>query len=184
MTAEQPYELLREYDGFELRRYPEHVLAEVTVDASYESAGTRAFRRLFTYISGANAASRTIAMTAPVLQAETDPVALMTEVSGDGPSAYRVAFVLPDGFTIDTAPAPTDPAVTLRAVPETVCVAARFRGNWSEDRYRRHVQQLRSDLAAAGIRVIEPPRSARFDGPFVPSFLRHNEVQFDVEGAP
>ena len=183
MTAEQPYELLREYDGFELRRYPEHVLAEVTVDGPFEGAGNRAFRSLFKYISGANAPRGKIAMTAPVVQAEADPVALTSEVSGDGTTKYRVAFVLPEHLSIDTAPAPTDPAVTLRTVPESVVVAVRFSGNWSEARYRRHLERLRADVAAAGLTVTEPPRSARFDGPFVPSFLRHNEVQFDV-GVP
>ena len=120
-------------------------------------------------------------MTAPVVQTEADPVALTSEVVGNGSTKYRVAFVLPEHLSIDTAPAPTDPAVTLRTVPATVAVAVRFSGNWSEAHYRPHLEQLRVDVAAAGLTVAEPPRSARFDGPFVPSFLRHNEVQFDVE---
>ena len=32
MTEEQPFEVVRRYDGFALRRYPSHVVAEVTVE--------------------------------------------------------------------------------------------------------------------------------------------------------
>ncbi|WP_040386705.1 heme-binding protein, partial [Citricoccus sp. CH26A] len=68
MTAHQPYETLRGHDGVEVRRYPEHVLAETTVEAGFEDAGNRAFRILFGYISGTNQAEQKVAMTAPVLQ--------------------------------------------------------------------------------------------------------------------
>ena len=53
MTEQQPYELLRRTPGYELRRYPSHILAETLVrDADFEDAGNRAFRALFGYISG------------------------------------------------------------------------------------------------------------------------------------
>lgn len=52
MTEQQPYTVIDSPAGFELRRYPEHLVAEVTVSSSFEDAGNRAFRYLFNYISG------------------------------------------------------------------------------------------------------------------------------------
>jgi hypothetical protein len=42
MTEQQPYEVVRSLDGFEVRRYPEHVVAETQVSADFEGAGNRA----------------------------------------------------------------------------------------------------------------------------------------------
>ena len=54
MTAQQPYDVIQRNGSYELRRYPEHLVAEVTVTAGFEDAGNKAFRYLFGYISGEN----------------------------------------------------------------------------------------------------------------------------------
>lgn len=56
-----PYAHLRTVDGVELRRYPETVRVETTAPTQ-----RTAFRRLFRYISGANADSSSLSMTTPV----------------------------------------------------------------------------------------------------------------------
>ncbi|MEO7129962.1 MAG: heme-binding protein, partial [Dermatophilaceae bacterium] len=33
MTEQQPYDVIERHDGFEVRRYPEHVVAEVRIRA-------------------------------------------------------------------------------------------------------------------------------------------------------
>ena len=43
MTEQQPYSTVRHYPTFDLRHYPEHVLAEVEVHGSFERAGNAAF---------------------------------------------------------------------------------------------------------------------------------------------
>ena len=68
MTEQQPYEVLEQRDGFELRLYPPHLVAEVQIEGSFEDAGNRAFRSLFRYITGANRSRSSVAMTAPVVQ--------------------------------------------------------------------------------------------------------------------
>ena len=197
MTKQQPYRVVHSYADFELRAYPAHVLAEVVTDGPFEGAGNRAFRYLFAYISGQNEASQKVAMTAPVVQADatgpsvkiamTAPV-VQQAVEGPGDSGqsasgdtFRVAFVLPEGMTADTAPQPTDPRVTLRTVPESVSAVIRFSGTWSEAGYQRRLTQLREAVAAAGLTAVGPPRYARFDPPLTPWFLRRNEILLDVE---
>ena len=191
MTEQQPYQVVKSYDDFELRRYPAHLVAEVITDGPFEDAGNRAFRSLFAYITGANRSLQKVAMTAPVVQADaaekiamTAPVLQESVDDASGTAAgerFRVAFVLPKDLTAQTAPEPTDPAVHLRTVPASLAGALRFSGRWSQTRYEQHLDQLRGALAAAGFSVIGSPRFARFDPPFKPWFLRRNEVLLDVE---
>jgi hypothetical protein len=169
MTEQQPYDVVQRNGSFELRRYPEHLVAEVAVTAGFEDAGNKAFRYLFGYISGEK-----IAMTAPVVQQTAG-------APDDGPDDYRIAFVLPAGLTFETAPPPTDPAVRLRVVPPTTAAAIRFSGRWSESSFQTHLEQLRAALAESGLVPVGSPRFARFDPPYLPAFLRHNEVLLDVQ---
>ncbi|MEO8221675.1 MAG: heme-binding protein [Specibacter sp.] len=190
MTDQQPYKIVRSYDDFEVRRYCEHLLAEVLVQATFEDAGNRAFRYLFAYISGENQASQKVAMTAPVVQdAAPEKISMTAPVlqqavevrGGDGGTPqFRVAFVLPEGFTIENAPRPTNPKVHLRTVPESLAAVIRFNGRWSDVRYEQHLQALRIALREAGLASVGTPRFARFDPPFKPWWMRHNEIVLDL----
>jgi hypothetical protein len=185
MTEQQPYEVVSSYDHFEVRRYPEHVLAEVVVDGEFEDAGNRAFRSLFAYISGENVSRTKVSMTAPVVQDGPSTKIEMTApvVQQPGSAAentHRVGFVLPAGLTEDTAPRPTNSEVHLRTVAESTVAAIRYRGRWTEESYSKHLEELRAAMAAEGLTETGGPRFARFDPPLKPPFLRHNEVLLDV----
>jgi hypothetical protein len=189
MTAQQPYQIVRSYDDFEVRKYPEHLLAEVIVEGTFEEAGNRAFRYLFSYISGENRSKQKVAMTAPVVQdAASEKIAMTAPVVQQGierqpgeEQKFRIAFVLPEGFTIENAPVPTDPNVHLRTVPESLAAAIRYSGRWSAVSYQRHLEKLRSALKAAGLTPAGTPRFARFDPPFKPWFMRRNEIVIDLK---
>jgi hypothetical protein len=188
MTEQQPFELIRRYPHFELRRYPDYVVAEVTVTADFDRAGNAAFRHLFNYISGSNNARQKLAMTAPVLQepgprklAMTTPVLQSGPVPGSGePAEYSVAFVLPAGVTADGAPGPADPMVRIRAVPGSLAAVLGFSGSGSASAFQKRNDGLQAALTLAGLTPVGTPRVARFDPPFKPWFLRHNEVVQDV----
>jgi hypothetical protein len=170
MTEQQPYEVVRDYPDFQLRRYPDHVVAETQVTASFEGAGNTSFRRLVGYIGGRNTESRKVAMTAPVVQESEDDTA----------GRFIVGFVMPAGLDHDSAPDPTDPDVRLREVPAQTAAALRFSGRWTRERYDAHARRLLDALEEAGIEVVGPPRFARFDPPWTPWFLRRNEVVVPV----
>ncbi len=183
MTEQQPYEVLEQHDGFELRRYPAHLVVEVEVEGSFEDAGNRAFRSLFRYITGNNRSRQSVAMTAPVLQeAASEKVAMTAPVTQaeTAEGGYVVAFVLPAAMTLDTAPVPADPQVQVREVPERLAAAVRYSGRWTQGSYERHLAELLDAVAAAGLMATGTPRLARFDPPFKPWFLRRNEVVQDV----
>jgi hypothetical protein len=182
MAEQQRYDVVRTESSFEVRHYPEHVVAEVEVDGSFESAGNTAFRPLVGYIGGRNDTSTGLAMTAPVIQRRDErlpqDVETTTTIADNG--RYVVSFVLPDDVTAATVPAPSDPKVTVRVVPEEYAAAVRFSGRWTASSYRDKVAALTTALGEAGLTATGPARFARFDPPWTPWFMRHNEVVIPV----
>jgi hypothetical protein len=186
MAIEEPSFRVLERDGaFELREYAPHLLAETRVESDFESAGNVAFQRLFRYISGDNTAQQKIAMTAPVTQtsaaASGEKIAMTAPVSqqADG-TGYRVAFVVPAKYTLDSVPQPRDPTVQVRAVPEQLTASWRYSGRWTSANYQQHLAELRNAIAARGLKETGKPILARYNPPFMPSFLRRNEVLIPI----
>lgn len=182
VTEKLAYEVERTYEGLELRRYVPHVVAEVVVRGSFEEAGNRAFRTLFGYISGQNRSAGKVAMTAPVTQHDSQQVAMSAPVQqrGTGAGEYAVAFVLPSSLTLDHAPVPTNPEVQLHQRPPALVAALGYRGRWTRTSFEHHHQELQRAIRGAGLTPVGGPTWARFDPPFVPWFLRRNEVLQEV----
>jgi hypothetical protein len=159
VAEEQKHTVVAAHRGFEVRRYDEHVVAEVTVEGSAQDAGNRAFRSLAGYIGGRNHTGRSIAMTAPVLQqaaggrriAMTAPV---MQVEGDRPGSHVVAFVMPADETLESLPEPHDARVRLRRVPVEFAAALRYSGRWTQARYQERLAWLRQAIADAGLQAI------------------------------
>lgn len=172
MTEQQPYDVLGEHPGFELRRYPDHLVAETEVGAAFELAGNVAFPRLARYIGGHNRSSRKVAMTAPVVQEQVP-----------GSRRFVIGFVMPADLSAEHLPDPSDPSVRTRRVPAETAAAVRFSGRWSRAAFESRAEQLLEAVTAAGLEVVGPPRYARFNPPWTPWFLRHNEVVVPVADA-
>jgi hypothetical protein len=187
MAIEEPrFEVLEQDGAFELREYAPYLVAETRVEADFESAGNVAFQRLFRYISGDNTTQQKIAMTAPVTQSRSDAkgekIAMTAPVAqqADG-TGYRVAFIVPAKYTLETVPQPSNPNVEIRAVPARLVAAWRYSGRWTAANYQEHEAELRRAIAARGLEVTGEPILARYNPPFMPSFLRRNEVLIPVE---
>ena len=61
------YSVLKKVDGYEIRKYPSHVVAQTTVGGSYRESMNQGFRIVAGYIFGGNTKKESIAMTAPVV---------------------------------------------------------------------------------------------------------------------
>ncbi|MFT4995342.1 MAG: effector-binding domain-containing protein [Paraglaciecola sp.] len=177
-VEEAKYTVLREDVGFELREYESHILAETTVDEEFEDAGNEAFGRLFKYISGNNKQQQKVAMTSPVGQEPSSQTIEMTSPVGqqqqDG--KWVVSFMMPASFTVEMTPEPKDPNVTIREVPARLIAVVRYSGFWSEKSYRRNLAKLQDWIADNRLTPIGEPIWARYDPPFMPWFLRRNEI--------
>jgi hypothetical protein len=108
VREEQLFDVVGRYEGFELRRGPSHVVAEVTVQLPFEAAGNRAFGPFSGYISGRNRSWTSVPMTAPVVKSAgaAQKVAMTAPViqNGTDEGGDAVAFVLPASMTAETAP--------------------------------------------------------------------------------
>lgn len=183
MAAEEAkYTVVLKADRFELRKYESHILAETTVDGDFEDAGNKAFGRLFKYISGNNQQQQKVAMTSPVGQAPSSQKIEMTSPVGqqkqDG--KWIVSFMMPASFTLETIPEPKDSAVSIRQVPARHIAAVRYSGSWSEKAYRRNLAELKEWIEENGLQPVGEPIWARYNPPFMPWFLRRNEILVPV----
>ncbi len=186
MGIEEAAYVVEKKDGvFEVRQYAPQVVAEISVDGTLEEAGNKAFRPLFKYISGANNAQGKIAMTAPVgQQAEGRKIAMTAPVGQEAVSnQWAVRFTMPTNFTLATLPSPTDAQVHLRAIPARRMAAVRYSGTWSQKRYERNLARLRDWMKTNGLIAAGEPVWARYDPPFMPWFMRRNEILVPTEPA-
>jgi hypothetical protein len=182
MAYEQPaYEVVKKYDGFELRRYAPCIVAETTVTGDFTGVGNTAFRTLAGYIFGKNKGSQKIPMTAPVNQTPAEGVKIpmtapVTQTPAAATSSFVFCFYMPSSETLDTLPEPEDPRVRLRQVPARTVAARTYHGGWSEKLYREHEAALLDAIRTAGLTPAGPPEFARYNSPFTLWFLRKNEV--------
>lgn len=178
-AIEEPkYTVVRQYEGFEIREYIPYLVAEVIVPGPAEEAGNQGFRILAGYIFGKNKGERKISMTAPVAQAaapaKIDMTAPVTQAAANG--GYVVQFMMPSEYTLETLPEPLDPQVKLKEVAGGRFAVIRYSGTWSERNYTEHLKTLERGVEAAGLRTTGSPIYSRYNAPFVPWFMRRNEI--------
>jgi hypothetical protein len=181
-ALEEPeYEVLSTHEAIEIRRYRPYLVAEVLLPGTFDEVGNDAFRILVDYIGGDNRSATEIEMTAPVTQQGmeiemTAPVAQQAADSG----YFRIHFVMPGRFTLATLPQPNDTRIQLREVPGQTMVVIRYSGFWSEENYREHESELLAFIADEKLTMRGAPVYARYNSPFMPWFLRRNEIMIAI----
>ena len=183
MAIEEPdYNILESVEDFELRRYDSYIVAETLVEEDFDDAGSEGFRRLFAYISGENRKKTSISMTAPVSQEKNYEKISMTAPVNQQREAgkWRVTFVMPSEDTLETLPEPLDERVKLKKVEGKLVAALKYSGTWSKKRYERKKERLESLIQERGLMSMGEPVFARYNPPFMPWFLRRNEVLITV----
>jgi hypothetical protein len=190
MAIEVPEYRVLESDGaFELREYSAYLIAETEVESGFMNAGNVAFGRLFRYISGANVSETRIAMTAPVEQVDTsgERIAMTAPVEQvKSGNLYRVGFIVPRKYSLETVPKPLDSRIRIRAVEPRRVAVWRYSGRWTENNFLEHERLLRDALRARALPVADtvPAIIARYDAPFMPWFMRRNEVHISLTSSP
>ena len=180
------YAVSAKRDGYELRRYAPHILAEAAEKGAYRETQNRGFREVAAYIFGANKAKASISMTAPVLhtpETQSQKIAMTAPVMHEKaaePGVYKLAFVMPSSYSMDTLPVPDNPNVTLRQVPEKTYAAVKFRGFARESTVARKTQQLLERLQKDGVAAAGAPVLAQYNPPWTPPFMRRNEILVEV----
>lgn len=176
MSYEEPkYIVVREADTYEVRHYKNRTVAEVTFDS--DNSG---FRVLFDYISGANLDSREVEMTVPVTQSEKiDMTVPVIQSKMNGKKIMR--FFLPDEYSAENAPKPTDKRVSIIDLPEQYFGVISYSGFASDSNFKKHHEELRAVLLHDGFVITGPPVKATYNSPFTLPFLRRNEAMYPLE---
>ena len=190
---ETAHKVVIEDGEFQVREYDAYAVAETVVSPPFDSATRVGFGRLVRYISGANSGERKIEMTAPVqLQPRGEKIKMTAPVfirpfaySGawDGPKltggkieSWTMAFVLPEGYTANTAPMPTNPTVRVRDVAPRRVATIRFSGFLRDKTAEQQRGRLEAWLKARGMEHADDWRVAGYNPPWTIPQLRRNEV--------
>lgn len=171
MIEKIPYRVVKKVGNFEIRKYPEIVVATVKDDEE-----NSAFNFLFQYISGNNKSKKKIAMTAPVISSEkiamTSPV-----ISKNG----YMAFSLPKKYSKENVPVPINSKVSIAVIPERLLAVFRFSGKTSKKSIEKYTWELQNQLTTKGLTSTGEVFLMRYNSPFTPGFLRRNEVAIELK---
>ncbi|MFT4876261.1 MAG: hypothetical protein ACI9AU_000649 [Bacteroidia bacterium] len=116
----QPYEVLENKGGFELRYYPSVNIARITSKStSYDDMSSNGFRQLAGYIFGGNDKNESIAMTSPVQVDVNDSLSTMS-------------FMMPKKYDINDLPTPEDSNVQILQTDEEYVAVVSF-GGFADD---------------------------------------------------
>ena len=154
--------------GFEIRNYS---AMTVVITKKEKSKTTKErdsrFMRLFKYIDKSNSKSEKIAMTTPVF------------MGLDG-NEGEMSFVLPQKVAAKGAPTPNSDALYINKMNPTKFAAMRFRGKPSKE--NEAAKKLIKKIQDAGFSISKnaKPIFAYYDPPWIPVFLRKNEVLIQI----
>jgi len=189
-----PFTAIGSVDGVEFREYPAGTVVETT--APTEAAATARLKR---YLTGANeppppvqprraneGPNTAVLDARPVAPIRTGGIAVDRTV----PSRFTirgdrvtVGVFLPEDYTVETAPVPTNPSVSVRsASPRTLAVRA-FSWRATDDRTRAVAAALARTLDDYDLVATTDPVLFRYDSPLTPPFLRHYEVAVELRGS-
>ncbi|MEI6864182.1 MAG: heme-binding protein [Candidatus Adlerbacteria bacterium] len=181
------YTVVKKMDGYEIREYPAHIVAQTTVKGSYGESIGNGFRIVAGYIFGGNTKKESIAMTAPVVAqkvggekisesiAMTAPVVATTE--GD---SQIISFGMPRSYTLETLPTPNDPRVKIVMIPTKKYAALQFSGYRSDARVKDMQEKLASALARDGVATKGSTAYAGYNAPWTPPWMMRNEVLVEI----
>jgi len=181
-NVEHPkYTLVERSGNIEIRDYAPMIVAEAEVSGDRREAIGKGFRLIADYIFGNNTASKKVAMTAPVTQQGSEKIAMTAPVTqqGDGKN-WRVRFIMPSKYTMETLPKPNNAAVELEEVPGKRFAVIRFSGMGGKESLDRHTKELEEFLSAKNLTPLSPPTYAFYNPPWTLPFLRRNEVLVEI----
>jgi len=182
-NAEAGYTVIEQHDTIEIRQYAPMLIAETLVDADYANSGSIGFNRLAGFIFGNNRKQEKIAMTTPVYREPNGEKIAMTApvLQQKTANQWRMAFVMPLEYDLDTLPTPLDPLVEIKTVPGKKVAVLRYAGSLNEDIIQQKTETLSRWLIEHDIKMLSPARSAAYDPPWTIPALRRNEIHIDIE---
>ena len=186
MAIEEPkFSVIEQEASFELRQYESQLIAEVLVEGSRDEASNKGFRLIADFIFGNNEGtqkeSQKIAMTAPVT-VEPRKIAMTVPVTVDqsDDKSWRVQFVMPKEYTLETLPKPKNNLVKIREIPSKRYAVIVFSGLNNAEKIENNTKQLREWMQTKQLQAIGSPQLARYNPPWTLPPWRRNEILIEV----
>ena len=175
------YTVVESHNDIELRDYAPMIVAEAEVSGERAKAINQGFRIIADYIFSNNAATQKVAMTAPVTQQQSEKIAMTAPVmQQSGGDVWKVRFVMPANYTLETLPKPNNLAVKLKEVKGKRFAVIRFSGGSGEENLKKHTQELMDFVSAKKLNALSAPVYAFYNPPWTLPFLRRNEVMVEI----
>ncbi len=166
-VTEESYTVVKKFDNFEIRKYPELFVASTLMDSSgYENNSNNGFRTVAGYIFGGNEKSQKIAMTSPVIMDLSDSV--------------EMSFIMPNEVTAQNAPNPSDTSVQLKTRPGETLAVIRFSGWASSQKLKSKTDELIGYLKKQKIDFYGDPIYMGYNPPYQ-VVDRRNEIAIRVK---
>ncbi len=188
MSIEEPkFTLLEKEQSFELRTYQPRLIAEVFVDGDMSEASSKGFKLIADFIFGNNKTqsgkSEKISMTAPVaIKTSAEKISITAPVGlQQANNGWRVYFVMPSQYSLQTLPKPNNPQVTIRPMPGQKFAVVRFSGLVGEEKMHMKLAELNQWIKRKNFKVLSNPELARYNPPWTLPFLKRNELMVEVE---
>jgi hypothetical protein len=203
MTESPAYILEKKDEHFEIRKYPDFILAQVDVESEYDSAIGIGFSILAKYIFGGNKKRSSIPMTTPVSEekiegSEKIPMAAPVTQESSNESEkiemtvpvteelskekiHRISFTMPNKYTLNSLPKPDDERIKFKEVKNTRMAVLRFSGRVKEKLAKKKIAEMKIWLEKYHLKPKSNFIVAQYNNPAVPGFLRRNEILVEIE---
>jgi len=159
------FTIVRKEKPFEIRRYESFH----GVTYSYEEDKTldQGFQTLFKYLSKENDENVKISMTVPVIEVKKERI-------------QKMSFVLPKVFGADP-PKPLDPRLQITKFEGGTYAVISYRGASNAEKEGKKEEELMNWIKKHQWEVKGTVQVAYYNPPFIPGFLKHNEIMVRIE---
>ncbi len=159
------YQTLLSQDAFELRDYPQILVAKVLVAGPFEDAFKRGSEILESYLQGDNYKKEK-------LQGKI-PFRLTSR-----PDGWEVSCILPPYHTRETAPKPISEKIRFEHLKPRKVAVLRFQGKTRYAGMMKKIEELKCWAKSTEMKMESSSHIVVYTPQYLP-FLRRNEIQID-----
>ncbi len=178
MSTKTPeYKVLEEDGNIQIRSYPSYITAFVVLpQTNYKDAANEGFRILANYIFGNNISKKKTEMKTPVSVQHSEKIEMTTPVLVEGEKEYKISFIMPSRYTIETLPEPLNKDIKFDQKNFGKFATIRFTGFFSNKNIDKNIKKLNLWIEEKGIQKYGDYIIAGYNGPYTPWFLSRNEI--------
>jgi hypothetical protein len=182
------YIVEKKMQGYEIRKYPERIVAQTKVSGPYGESMNEGFRILAGYIFGENTKKESIAMTTPVIAQNGDRVQASESIAMTAPVVATtdgdlqvISFGMPRSHTLETLPKPNDSRIEIIIIPAKRYGVMRFSWYRSDEQIKKMQKKLLFALTRDEIVSSGNTAYAGYNAPWTPPWMVRNEVLVEIK---